>query len=388
MTGVVSTSNSSSSSAESKGISFNLKLGVGLAVLGFFLTLFISSPKMQSEYSLAILIPLLVLGGSFYFVWTSFDRKKTVVLAVVYLLLLATPYALTSLTSGSIAITSSQLSSDSNEITLTIRESGALFSSTSDSATISINYGDSEVYQIEMDFSIDRADGIGDYGIVTLIVSEFYQGNADNSKLYTVDFSSGTASASYTLDTSDLIRTVTDAQGNSAAAMGVGGDCDESKNSCVVGVSLRAWVGLDAMGNIIRPGAMPFADYTLKATLSIGGSSAIDYPEVSVVNTVASWDSMSGEYGSGSAIVGDFGSEITLDGSVDDVNLGMKYVPINDMTENDYGCYTFLVEVSQSQPWASDSGSVISTTYYEFSETGDDGAGNPTDESWTEVGSC
>jgi hypothetical protein len=386
--GVVSTSNSSSSGTEAKGLSFNLKLGAGLAVLGFILTFFISSPKMQSEYSLAILIPLLILGGSFYFVWTSFDRKKTVVLAVVYLLLLATPYALTSLTSGSITITSSQLSTDSNEITLTIRESGALFSSTSDSATISINYGDSEVYQMEMDFSIDRADGIGDYGIVTLIVSEFYQGNADNSKLYTVDFSSGTASASYTLDTSDLIRTVTDAQGNSAAAMGVGGDCDESKNSCVVGVSLRAWVGLDAMGNIIRPGAMPFADYTLKATLSIGGSSAIDYPEVSVVNTVASWDSMSGEYGSGSAIVGDFGSEITLDGSVDDVNLGMKYVPINDMTENDYGCYTFLVEVSQSQPWASDSGSVISTTYYEFSETGDDGAGNPTDESWTEVGSC
>jgi len=386
--GDVSTSNSSSSGTEAKGLSFNLKLGAGLAVLGFILTFFISSPKMQSEYSLAILIPLLILGGSFYFVWTSFDRKKTVVLAVVYLLLLATPYALTSLTSGSITITSSQLSTDSNEITLTIRESGALFSSTSDSATISINYGDSEVYQMEMDFSIDRADGIGDYGIVTLIVSEFYQGNADNSKLYTVDFSSGTASASYTLDTSDLIRTVTDAQGNSAAAMGVGGDCDESKNSCVVGVSLRAWVGLDAMGNIIRPGAMPFADYTLKATLSIGGSSAIDYPEVSVVNTVASWDSMSGEYGSGSAIVGDFGSEITLDGSVDDVNLGMKYVPINDMTENDYGCYTFLVEVSQSQPWASDSGSVISTTYYEFSETGDDGAGNPTDESWTEVGSC
>ena len=387
LTGVVSTSNSSSVGAESKGISFNLKLGAGLAVLGFILTFFISSPKMQSEYSLAILIPLLVLGGSFYFVWTSFDRKKTVVLAVVYLLLLATPYALTSLTSGSIAITSSQLSSDSNEITLTIRESGAFFSSTSNSATISINYGDSEVYRTEMDFSMDRADGNGDYGIVSLIVSEFYQGNADNLKLYTVDFSSGTSSASYTLDSSDLIRTVTDAQGNSAATMGTGNDCDD-KNSCVVGVSLRAWVGLDTMGNINRPGAMPFADYTLKATLSIGGNSAIDYPEVSVVNTVASWDSISGEYGSGSATVGDFGSELTLDGSVDDVNLGMKYVPIEDMTENDYGCYTFLIEVNQVQPWDSDSSSIISTTYYEFSENGDDGAGNPTDESWTEVGSC
>ena len=388
MTGVVSTSNSSSAPAESKGISFNLKLGAGLAVLGFFLTLFISSPKMQSEYSLAILIPLLVLAGSFYFVWTSFDRKKTVVLAVVYLLLLATPYALTSLTSGSIAITSSQLSSDSNEITLTIRESGALFSSTSDSATISINYGDSEVYQKEMDFSMDRADGIGDYGIVSLIVSEFYQGNADDSKLYTIDFSSGTASTSYTLDTSVLIRTVTDAQGNTAASIDqTGNDCEGSKNSCVLGVSLRAWVGLDAMGNI-RPGAMPFADYTLKATLNIGGNSAIDYPEISVVNTVASWDSMSGEYGSGSAIVGDFGSELTLDGSVDDVDLGMKYVPIEDMTENDYGCYTLLIEVTQDQPWSSDSSSVISTTYYEFSESGDDGDGNPTDESWTEVGSC
>ena len=97
---------------------------------------------------------------------------------------------------------------------------------------------------------------------------------------------------------------------------------------------------------------------------------------------------MSGEYGSGSAIVGDFGSELTLDGSVDDVDLGMKYVPIEDMTENDYGCYTLLIEVTQDQPWSSDSSSVISTTYYEFSESGDDGDGNPTDESWTEVGSC
>ena len=54
---------------------------------------------------------------------------------------------------------------------------------------------------------------------------------------------------------------------------------------------------------------------------------AISYPTVTVINGDATWDSMNGEYGSGSAVVGDFGSEIVLDGSVEDIAINMQFIP-------------------------------------------------------------
>ena len=77
---------------------------------------------------------------------------------------------------------------------------------------------------------------------------------------------------------------------------------------------------------------------------------AISYPTVTVINGDATWDSMNGEYGSGSAIVGDFGSEIVLDGSVEDIAINMQFIPREDWEESDFG-YEFTVSITQGPPW-------------------------------------
>ena len=106
-----------------------------------------------------------------------------------------------------------------------------------------------------------------------------------------------------------------------------------------------------------------------------------------MVNGEASWDSMSGQYGSGSATVGDFGSELILDGSLEDFAINMYYIPRDDWQESDYGCYEFTVSVTQSPPWG-DRTAHVSTTYYELAEFGGQDDDPDTDESWTQVSSC
>ena len=139
------------------------------------------------------------------------------------------------------------------------------------------------------------------------------------------------------------------------------------------------------------PGPMPYADYTVQAKMYYGSSVVISYPLVTVVNGVAEWDSGNGEFGGGSALVAEDGSELPLPGSVESFELNTKYVPIDDWAVSDYGCYHFTVETTQNSPW-SDGSTITHTSYYEFTEEGDSGTGDdpgePTSESWTKVSSC
>ena len=197
---------------------------------------------------------------------------------------------------------------------------------------------------------------------------------------------------STTLDSAKLSRTITDVQSSTAAAFSTDSDDCGTKDSCVVGVVLNAWVGLDTLGDN-PPSPLPLAQYTINAIMYYEGSSrgvAIFYPVIEVVNTIATWDSNGGQYGGGSDIVGDFGSQIALEGSVSDVMLNAKYIPIADWDENDYGCYSFEVQVSQREPWAPvDNPTIMHTSYYEYAEEGAGGDNpNNTDESWTRVTSC
>ena len=51
--------------------------------------------------------------------------------------------------------------------------------------------------------------------------------------------------------------------------------------------------------------------------------------------------------------MGDVGSELPLEGSVVDPGLGeFKYIPKDQWEESEYGCYYFVVDVTQSEPWS------------------------------------
>ena len=362
-----------------------MKQGAGLGVVALLLSWVVSSPSIQSDYAFAGAIPILLFAASFYMVWNAVGRKQTAVIAVVYILLAASPYAAMSLSSGDITITESELSDDATQITLTIRESGVLFGSSADSADVSITYVGDNVFTSTLPFSIDREDGFGEYGEITLTVTEWYQGNAANDALYVVTVDFGDSSDSIELQSNLLQRTVDDVKSATAGAMGTGNECSDSKDSCIVGVALKSWSGLDAIGDN-PPGGLPHADYTVQATLYYGSTAAISYPTVTVVNGIAEWDSNNGEFGGGSAFVGEDGSELPLPGSVESFELNTKYIPIEDWDQG-YGCYHFTVEVTQSSPWSDDS--VVShTSYYEYTEEGGETNGNPTNEAWTSVTSC
>ena len=340
-------------------ISGPMKQGAGLGIVALVISWIVSSPSIQSDYSFAGIFPILMFAGSFYLVWNAIGRKQTAAIAVVYILLAASPYVAMSLSSGEITITESELSEDATELTLTIRESGALFGSSVDSADVSISYDGDSVFDSTISFSIDREDGFGTYGEITLSIAEWYQGNAADNAAYVVSVDVGSSSDSMQLQSNHLQRTVDDVKSATAGAMGMGSECSDSKDSCILGVALKSWSGLDAMGDN-PPGGLPHADYTVSATLYYDSTEAISFPTITVVNGVAEWDSNNGEYGGGSAFVGDEGSELPMPGSVDSFELNTKYIPIEDWTVSDYGCYHFTVETTQTSPWSD--GSVISYT--------------------------
>jgi len=369
-------------------VSNNLKIGILLSILGLISGFITSIPKYQQDYSFAIILPILLLSGSFFFLWTTFDRKKTSAIAIFCLILLATPYAVTSLGSSSLTIVDDELSDDATQVILKIRESGALFSSSGESADVVVKYNGKTTWSGIIDFSIDREDGIGEYGLFYLNVVDIYEGNSDDNNQYIIEFSSGDSDLTYTLDSSSLQRTVTDVQGDVIGAIGTGNDCDSGKQSCVVGLAMRSWSGVDSTGNN-RPSGILHSNYDVVATLyyenTQSSSKSVSYPPITVTNGAASWDSMNGKYGSGTETnVGDYGSELALPGSVEDSNVGMEYIPIDDMEINDYGCYIFEVVTTQDEVWSSGTESVTSLTYYQYDE-GNDGS---EEESWKEVSSC
>ncbi|MDP6147657.1 MAG: hypothetical protein QF635_00900 [Candidatus Thalassarchaeaceae archaeon] len=362
-------------------------IGLVSGLLSVVLMWILSDPSIQSDFAFVLIVPILLAGVSFWFIWNAIDRKYAGPIAVVLILLLSSPFLAMSVTSSSITITESELSSDAQTIELTLRESGGLFGSSSGDAVISVTYDENEIWSISMPLSINLNDGIGKYGRLVLPIEEFYSGNAADDSRYVVTVDSGSSSDSFILNSGHLERTVDTTQNLAVGAMGQGNDCSGNKDSCVIGVGLKAWVGLQTnVGN--PPAPLPHANFELTATLSKDGVTAISYPTVTVINGEATWDSMSGEYGSGSSVVGDFGSEIVLDGSVEDFAINMHFIPRDDWEESDFGCYEFTVSATQGPPWG-DRTAHVSTTYYELAEFGsDDEHPQDTDESWTQVNSC
>ena len=383
----------------------SMKLGLFLALIGLISGFITANPQLQQEYSLAIFIPISLLSASFFFLWNTFDRKMTGAIGVFCILLLATPYGITSINTSSLTIVDDELSDDSSEIILKVRESGSFFGSSDGPVDITVKYDGDSVWSGEVPFSVDREDGIGNYGFLSLNVADFYSGNAvpevccnNNGQPlidgieYVIEFSLGNSDLTYILSASSLQRTIEEVQSDAIGSIGFDNDCNNGKETCIVGIGLRSWSGLESIDSSSRPGGMAFSDYDIRATLYYenidAASISIDYPDVSVVNGEASWNSMNGIYGSGTlANVGDFGSELPLDGSIEDTTIGMKYIPVDEMEINDYGCYIFEVITSQGDTWQS-MDSLTSITYYEFAEGEVDNGQDSTEEYWEKVNSC
>ena len=83
----------------------SLPIGIGLAVVSIVSMWLYSLPSIQSEYALAIILPIVLAGAGWFLIWDGVNRKFTEVISVTILLLLASPFISSSLFSSSLTIT-------------------------------------------------------------------------------------------------------------------------------------------------------------------------------------------------------------------------------------------------------------------------------------------
>tara|TARA_B100001996_G_scaffold320725_1_gene264969 strand:- start:187 stop:966 length:780 start_codon:yes stop_codon:yes gene_type:complete len=252
-------------------------------------------------------------------------------------------------------------------------------------AEIAVLQSGSQVWSSTANVTIDSSDGEGE---IIIQVSEFYSSNALPNSPYTlkvtIDGKEHTRDLTYSTiqwDSSQwtgadaLTRDITGVDGIARGVVKEDPDrCSGDAQNCLVGVVMSGWAGLDTGAEY--PARMPFADFTVEAVLMEGNDVAIAYPTITVANTVATWDSNGGLFGSGSGYWGDYGSEFAMGGSVFDANFG-KYVPKDEFdSAGDYGCYSFIITVSQEG-----SNSLSDTSYYEYSTSN-------SNDIWAPVSSC
>ena len=209
-------------------------------------------------------------------------------------------------------------------------------------------------------------------------ISSFYSGNAlgDSGKDYSMTVTVGDLEWERTLDANFLTRTITGAETGVSNVMS--SNCDDPNiERCLVGVGLSVSSGLASAAS---PVAMPLANYNLTATMSGPSGVAISYPVVEVTRTSATWDSDGGAYGNGSAIVGDWGSQLQLQGSVEQE--GISLILKDDWDSSDYGCYTLTVSITQDSFWGTETVTASSEYTYSLDETEDDNEEMKDRENW------
>ena len=355
--------------------------------------------------SLNILSPIIMIV-SLGFVWwkldmgipafaggNGLDLKKSFAIFGTYIILLGLPLLLSTFLVGDISVGDVEFDDSGEELEIKIRQNGG---SGSHDAIVTIYHGSSSTWSNEYTFSIDKSDGLGDYGTFTIQTSDFYSGNAlpslDSVYTMSINIDNGdTVVEGIALDSLVLSRDITSLYSVATPSMSTNSDDCGSMDRCVSGISLSAYVGISSSSSI--PGALPYADYSFAATLSLDGDSdAIEYPEVTVNGGFSSgsgpygeatWDGMGGQYGSGyMSNIGLFGSEIALMGSESNVEVGEGniVIPKSDWSESDYGCYH--LDISLSYSYANNAGDLSHTSYYLFDES------ESSEESWTKVNNC
>ncbi len=350
--------------------------------------------------SITILTPLVILM-SLVFVWwrlevgrpnfmggSGINTTPAAVVIVTFIILLGTPTLLSIALTGEMSLGEVDFNDDASEMSIKIRQNGG--SGTHD-ATVSISQSGSEIWSESTTFSFDFSDGQGDYGKITIDVEEFYSNNAlpSDSTKYELTLVVGAKTFTKSLDSNYLSRTITGAESSSTASLSENPDDCGDKERCLKGVALTGSAGLAASVGY-PPAGMPFADYTMKVTMYYDSTSmAIDYPIITVENTVATWDSNGGEWGTGTGIVGDLGSSLSLGGSEFASDIQADIIPISAWEVNDYGCYTVSIEINQQSPWSgTNQGSISSESYYLFEKAGSHANEDGESETWTSVENC
>ena len=306
---------------------------------------------------------------------------QTIAIGLTFILLLSSNFAIALLLTGEMSLGEIEHDEESDELVVKIRQNGG--SGTYD-ASISIAQGN-YVYASEMEVTINREDGQGDYGWLKIPIQDFYNQNALPLSDYTMSIQVDGNTWTRNLDANVLSRTITGSDVSADPSFKTQ-DCEGSaKEQCLSGVGLSVTAGLLGSSQDYIAG-MPLADYDLKVTMTLDGSTAVDYPMIQVRHTSAAWQSNGGEYGSGSGYIGDDGPTLVLGGSVIASDINQPIILKEDWSDSGFGCYEVTVLVTNLSPWSTET--VEHTTLYVYEETNMNEGGQYMSESWTEVQSC
>ena len=290
------------------------------------------------------LVALALLGGSFYLVWDSVDREKTIVLAVAYLLMTSVPYlAGLELGQDSIGIAELQIDEDSNEFTFVVRGS---FSE----ATSTIEVDGENVWSGTQSLSADMVR-------FKAPLSEVFQGNSQNNRLatvlsYTLTVESDTGTVETVEITPSLLNREVTHSGARITLVTETTTDDGSTTTSEAGLQIESIMGMfgdsetainngdHSMSNINN--YLPISsDYTIQLKVMKDSSQKWQSPVISVDGTSAEWVSeVSGPQ------VGFSDRWLAIPGTGFDPNTGtVEILERNDFFDDD-GCYTFQVIVT------------------------------------------
>lgn len=334
-------SSNENNSLSFSSISTNGKIGYGLALVGFILMWFLGSYELQ-DYLGPIpfgILPLALLGTSFYLVWDAIGREKTVVLVIGYLMITTVPYiAGMSFQNSAVGISDLGINEDNDELTFMVRGSF-------NSATASITANGVEVWSESSDLSNDMHRFTINLADVFTANAEDYNSNVLTDYQLTVTSSKET-STTISITPSLMNREMNDASVKLSTLTEV---ISENEQSRVVVKGIRIELALGLMNPSDGPmngGESSLVvyktiatDYSVDIDVKYGGNVVWSHSTITVDGIDATWNSQV----SGS-VTGQTVYWMGLSGTIED-DAGSEFLERDQFYEDD-GCYTFEVTIT------------------------------------------
>ena len=318
-------------------------IGLGLAGLGFILMWFLNSYWLE-DITGPVPFGLVVVGimaGSFYLVWNSIDRQKTITLAVGYLLLTGVPYLAGLELGSSPGVSEISVNEDSNELSFVVRGS---FSS----ATAEILFGEESLWSESKDMNNDRSK-------FTVPLATIFMGNSQDHLSSTVDtYSIRVTSSSGDTSTVDISPTLINREvQNAAAKLIMRTETTEDGDQLVIGVTVQALIGMFSSSAEASDGGshdmvstsekrLPISsDYTIQMKILQDGTQTYESAIIDVDGLSATWTPESND-------LANFGSTsgwLAMPGNTMDENGVYEFIERDEFFEDD-GCYNFQIIVT------------------------------------------
>ncbi|MDE0870076.1 MAG: hypothetical protein OSA21_07175, partial [Candidatus Poseidoniaceae archaeon] len=313
-------------------------IGLGLAGLGFVLMWFLNNYWFEDitgpiPFGLVVIS---IMAGSFYLVWDSIDRQKTVTLLVGYLMLTSVPYLAGLEIGSSPGVSEISVNEDSNELSFVVRGS---FSS----ATAELLIDGESLWSESKDMSNDRTK-------FSVPLATIFIGNSQDHLLSTVNtYSIRVAANTGDTSTVEISPTLMNREiENSAAKLIMRTETTEDGDSLVVGVTVEALVGMFSSSAAASAGGehdmtstsqkrLPIpSDYTIQLKILQDGTQTYESAIIEVDGLSATWTPVSND-------LANFGSTngwLAMPGNTLDANGVYEFIERDEFFEDD-GCYNF-----------------------------------------------